>query len=742
MSRPGIVINRMYVGDYLSSNLGHEIINLFQADNGCHYLYLNASGSFASEHTDVGYMLMVKNGPKDCFEVIGVARGLEYVPGVEEPRKRDLKESLPEINEKQKKFIYSQPGGDIRYAGVSILDIFNKAEQQNVFITYKAREVMVPKEDMRIYLHYSKDGMNHRDDNNLYITIKEHNQPKTSLKSYIYPSAQTGGSTATTDYDNILQHIIENDALWRRDSVKKVSVEFNLNKRPVSLFQICGIQDDENRISNALAYFMKQPEYRNLWIKFFQGLGIYPDVDYEVEREVSAKIEDSGIDSRTIPSGGRIDLLIRDANNLIVIENKIKSDINTIESDDEGVTQLTRYVNYIEWLVNSVQTTTRGLKPHFLILTPNYNIPKLEGRMAEKYRVVTYKDLYDYLTSDGIDNQVEKDSNFKALRDVMLRHTESNPNGYLYNEMMEKFSTRLKELRERAGSEIMEGRNPYEETAPKENLAHERDEKLISITKTYHQMGEKIKVKAKAQNRLALGTVAAYAKMFPNGTIEELREAFPNSIAPDKGVPEMFISEEESLGREADGSMKLYFSKPEEMISLGDGNRVALCTMWTGKSLERLKEKAAEFDIVLEKGEKPEGVAGYDLEYLNGWTPPTQIKKGKGITVTPTTTVADIKEEFKKDFDAALKVYDGRNVAADDANLLSLGAKTGVLECRASRTVGSFIEEAQTRLGLTVTVWTANEWVKVIDGVTLAKIKQLPKQATKADMESLVSYKR
>ncbi len=29
----GIVLNRMYVGDYLSSNLGHEVINLYQADN-------------------------------------------------------------------------------------------------------------------------------------------------------------------------------------------------------------------------------------------------------------------------------------------------------------------------------------------------------------------------------------------------------------------------------------------------------------------------------------------------------------------------------------------------------------------------------------------------------------------------------------------------------------------------------------------------------------------------------------
>jgi hypothetical protein len=35
----GIVLNRMYTGSYLSSNLGHEVINMFQADDDNYYLY-------------------------------------------------------------------------------------------------------------------------------------------------------------------------------------------------------------------------------------------------------------------------------------------------------------------------------------------------------------------------------------------------------------------------------------------------------------------------------------------------------------------------------------------------------------------------------------------------------------------------------------------------------------------------------------------------------------------------------
>ena len=61
-----IVLNRMYVGDYLSANLGHEVINMYTADNGGHYIYLNAYGSFAAKWTnEIGAMLLTKYHDKD-----------------------------------------------------------------------------------------------------------------------------------------------------------------------------------------------------------------------------------------------------------------------------------------------------------------------------------------------------------------------------------------------------------------------------------------------------------------------------------------------------------------------------------------------------------------------------------------------------------------------------------------------------------------------------------------------------
>lgn len=110
--------------------------------------------------------------------------------------------------------------------------------------------------------------------------------------------------------------------------------------------------------------------------------------------------------------------------------------------------------------------------------------------------------------------------------------------------------------------------------------------------------------------------------------------------------------------------------------------------------------------------------------------------------ITPTTTVAELKEQFRNEVGCVLRVYQGRSEAPDGATLVSLGAKEGELECRTSRTVGKFEEAFQNELNLKVKVYTKDNWVKVLDGITLATAGQLPNGMTKAKMEEHLSYKR
>lgn len=112
------------------------------------------------------------------------------------------------------------------------------------------------------------------------------------------------------------------------------------------------------------------------------------------------------------------------------------------------------------------------------------------------------------------------------------------------------------------------------------------------------------------------------------------------------------------------------------------------------------------------------------------------------LEITSTTTVKELAQEFKKEFGATLRIYNGRSEADSDATLVSLGAKTGIVECRANRTVGSFVEMMQKDFNLKVKVRTTDDWVTVIDGLTLNRINELPKQPTQTQMEDFVSYQR
>lgn len=108
--------------------------------------------------------------------------------------------------------------------------------------------------------------------------------------------------------------------------------------------------------------------------------------------------------------------------------------------------------------------------------------------------------------------------------------------------------------------------------------------------------------------------------------------------------------------------------------------------------------------------------------------------------------VKKLKELFATEFGGTLRVYNGKKLAEDDATLASIrsneGAKGGEFTCRASRTVGKFEQEIWDVFGIKVQVATCDDHVLVLDGITLSKVKDIPKYASKESMEEFLSYKR
>lgn len=496
-----IVLNRMYTGSYLSSNLGHEVINMFQADNGKHYLYLNSKGNFSNAGTSVGTMLLVRGIGDKRVEVVGLAKNLKPVDSARCTLPRDLGRVDKEVQTKQ--WAYMK---EITYGGAAIKEIFGDEGQQSVFISYEtdANNFYLPQRRIIINFKDKQDANNQGAKNSENIYLKELSFGSTSLHQYV--------SKTSNQDDWCLLHEICNDdrckdTNWWMNNPIKVEVPNNLSKQQDSLFDICRIQDDENKFSNALSYFIEK--YPDIWINYFkEKYNIELSKIDSVTREEDAKVDKTDWKELT---GGRIDLLIRSENYYIILENKIDS--NVIKDEKTGKTQLERYYNYVKYLQieeqerldkakRDLKTKIDGLvaerdkvdgwikdtkklkykhRPKWLnkhgelttainkaieekddlptfkqrevvgfVLAPNYNPPTAgelevkdsDGQLVYTFEFISYQELY-YWLQDNANEAIDEDPNFKAFHNAMKKHTYATKSEAIREDMMNIFFTRI-----------------------------------------------------------------------------------------------------------------------------------------------------------------------------------------------------------------------------------------------------------------------------------------------------------
>ena len=413
-TKGSIVLNRMYAGSYLSTHLGHEVINMFQADNGKHYLYLNSRGNFDEKGFNAKNMLLVMHVGGKRVEILGLAKDLKPASGAQCSLPSDINSLDNSISGEQKKYIKDNK---ISYGGVPMLDFFGKAGQQNVFVSYEVDEnnFFVPNKKMVVCFDESEAQ---KED----IILREHNFASTSLRQFI----QDGN-----DYETLIS-VIENENMWHVYNEKVVRGTYT--PHGISLFDICGICYNENCFSDALAYYMeKRPK---LWVSFFRELGISVNDNFTVSREVDAKINSEKYKENT---GGRIDLLLSDDNSFIVIENKVKSDINKIKRDlGVNQNQLDRYKNFIKYLISNDKVKQKQY--YLFILAPDYS--KLIIDNENEFKHIKYSRICNYL-KDKID--VLGDSDFMALYYAMRRHSFEQESLCFYDDMKNIFYSRIEE---------------------------------------------------------------------------------------------------------------------------------------------------------------------------------------------------------------------------------------------------------------------------------------------------------
>lgn len=367
------------MGNYCLTNIGHEIINIFQADNGRFYVYLNSTGDFAADKVGlVKYVLLTRNSSiPNTVQIIGKAKVIRelYIPPKSKSSTSEDQKDNPEIS-------------SICYGGAGIVDLFkSNTKGQNIYVTYEVDAIVEPEQDL--FLSFDIP-YNESVKNTLFINDKGRTpdtaimMARASLKQYIINDVDKSAFEK-------LEKAINNKSLWKASPVGKVELDGAVGKKD-NFFNICRIQNDELAYSNAFAYLADK--YRKEFCVFAKRvLGVSLSEDFVINREK-----------------WNIDILVSDKKNVVVLENKVLSHINGLWFDrkaNQETSQLEKYWNIVTGNEDKFNQPDKdghreydGCKSFFFVVAPDHNnIDLNKYPKGENYEKIVYSQIRDFLKS-------------------------------------------------------------------------------------------------------------------------------------------------------------------------------------------------------------------------------------------------------------------------------------------------------------------------------------------------------
>ena len=401
-----IILSRMYVGKYLEENIGHEVINLFKADNGENYIYVNEDGKINPKYDNrVRAVILTKYVEKGVMEVVAKAEGLEQILFKTGNVSEESESQVSYVNKHQ-----------VTYGGVPLYRIHNDTEDEKITITFKASELRLPRNP--IYLIEDEEKV---DLYTLSRFLPEKHFSSQSLKMYYYRN------DFPEDFD-VLSRMLSEDELWESENTtQKIDInDFGDYRHSSGFLSIIKKEYDELVFSNMLAHFFEQN--RSLFVLFTKKvLGVDGfSKDFNIVRE----------------SLDNIDIWIEDEKNVLVIENKIKSKINGERHDvygDKIQSQLEKYYRY-------ANEARPNKNVRCFIFTPDYNSINLDKYdTGEYYNTIKYSQIYEFYKENA--GEMLHVKYFTEFVDALEIHSKTVDNSN-FDVMKERFISRIRRIRE------------------------------------------------------------------------------------------------------------------------------------------------------------------------------------------------------------------------------------------------------------------------------------------------------
>lgn len=378
-----IILNKMYAGDYLSmgNNIGHEAINLYRADNGKFYIYLNSMGKIDWKEHDKKEktVLLVRKFANRTFEIIAKAENVKLHPlGNNRWTDEDRKKFLADENNR------------ITYNGVPLEEIFRKNFYNNFLEDKYLTLVTFEVEAENFY----------KPVNSLYITDQEDIQKRVVDGAYFVRTPKGFGSQSLREFFKDDDTEVPKDAKFSRsqsfEDLNEIVNTADLWRHP---------DDDESRIptenpqANADFNFFRLIARENTEVAFSNLLYGFLDRDRELLKEFARrvlKIPDLDPNATIERETRHIDITIRDARYFVIIENKIRSGINgSLKILENGKIE-SQLSDYWKKAMGEVEKGEAKIVKGF-VFAPDYNqVDLTRYQDGEHYDPVRYSELYKF----------------------------------------------------------------------------------------------------------------------------------------------------------------------------------------------------------------------------------------------------------------------------------------------------------------------------------------------------------
>ena len=367
-----ILLNKPFLGDWLDKqgNIGHEIIDFLQTDNGDYYVYNNPWGAcpdniwidgttnvkpclqrLKKEKYVAKYMLLTSEEHENDFEILYVIELEEKLHRFHTTKSSD-KTIFRNDQEKIKKLIRER---NIIYNKKYLYAIY--PDDDSLFLTFKGKAIYKAIEPIPV------KGLTYNFQRN---------------KGYVYDDK------FPDDY-KLLEDLIKNSL---KNGILTPFAPRNVNKQQIgklnannTFLNLIGLQDNEQVFTNILHSLLEQSDLFKWFCNKFKGNKSFDDKEkFNIFRETKIV-------------NGRMDICAESETQRIVIENKVYSSLNGIKPADNK-TQLS---TYYEWAKQkSSDALCFLIAPNFRISEIKREITKLDPAMVKVYCIRSYGEVADF----------------------------------------------------------------------------------------------------------------------------------------------------------------------------------------------------------------------------------------------------------------------------------------------------------------------------------------------------------